>query len=74
MKYSHILLQNKEIIKTCVSQKAKISKLEKKSSKSPSQLRLAREHLFRRTARGVLFSFVAMLLIKISLFAFLIFH
>ena len=29
MKYSHKLLQNKEIIKTCVSQKAKISKLEK---------------------------------------------
>ena len=53
--HSHKLLQNKELSKKDVPQNAKISKLERISSKSPSQLGFAGEHLLRGTVRGVLF-------------------
>ena len=49
------MLQNKEIIKNGVPQTAKISKLERIFSKSPSQLGFAGEHLLWGAARGVLF-------------------
>ena len=43
--YSHYISQNKEIIKKGVPQTSKISKQERISSKSPSQLRFGGEHL-----------------------------
>ena len=55
--YSYKLLQNQEIIKKCVPQNAKISKLESISSKSSSQLRYAWEHLLWGTARCILFHY-----------------
>ena len=51
----NIYYENEEIIKKGVPQSAKISKLEWISSKFPSQLEFGGEHLFRGTAREVLF-------------------
>ena len=50
--HSHKLLQNNDFIKKGVPQNAKISKPEIIFSKSPSQLRIAGEHLLWGTARG----------------------
>ena len=47
--------KNEENIEKGVPQTAKISKLERIFSKSPSQLELGGEHLFWGTAREVLF-------------------
>ena len=48
--------KNSEYIEKGVPQTAKISKLERIFSKSPSQLEFGGEQLFWGTARGVLFN------------------
>ena len=53
--YSHYLLRTLRNHQKGVPQNAKISKLERISSKAPSQLGFAGEHLFCGTAREVFF-------------------